>query len=73
MAFEINDIVVVTRGKHEGFLGFIDDEIEDGRFVLYDLTPQRIFNGYIVVGDSDLRKLTEEEVLRLTSLGRTRH
>lgn len=62
---QYNDIVIVEKGKHKGFVGFVDDEDRNDCVVLYDLTPQSIENGYIVVRETSVRKLTEDEIAKL--------
>jgi len=67
VTFQYNDIVIVERGKHKGFVGFVDNDESHGRVILYDLTPTRIENGYVVVKESSIRKLNDDEIQRLVA------
>lgn len=67
MDFDYNDIVIVEKGKHKGFVGFIDDEESPNFLVLYDLTPNSITNGYIMVRETSVRKLSPAEIALLQS------
>lgn len=69
MGVELEDVVIVEKGRHKGFIGFVDDEDGADRIVLYDLTPKSIENGYIVVRESSVRKLTDEEIAALQRQG----
>ena len=65
MSLEVNDVVIVEKGHHKGFLGFVDDETGEGGIIVFPLAGDRYRQGPIVVRESSLRKLTDEEVNKL--------